>query len=166
MPRQLSCCPLYGSGCNVWQWCNVLEINSKKGHVTYFVSWYLVKRITNLTIMAKDIYYKWRQRIPDVVYFVQVNHSHPIRCFAVVKIMTSLDTWPPQKYLKQFKDCKSLLIFAFCLPWAKNSVVSIGKRFQLHGALTKEASHALRCLRCTRFLSLDCISLWFRRLLF
>ena len=55
---QLSGCRLYGSGRNGWQWRIVLEIKSETGHVTYFVSKYLVKRITNFTIPAKDIYYK------------------------------------------------------------------------------------------------------------
>ena len=45
------------AGINV-QCCNVLEINSKTGHVTFFVSQYLVKRINNFSIPAKDMYYK------------------------------------------------------------------------------------------------------------
>ena len=56
----------------------------------------------------------------------------------MVKIMT------PYKYFKRLKDRKSLLIFSFGLPWAKNSVVSMGKRFKLRGGSYQEASHVLR----------------------
>ena len=70
--------------------------------------------------------------------------------------MTSLDTWPPEKYLKRFKDWKSLLIFTFGLPWAENSVVSMGKRFKLRGGSYQEASHALEeaSFHCLRLYSL------------
>ena len=47
----------------------------------------------------------------------------------------------------RFKDWKSVLIFTFDLPGAKNSIVSKGKRFKLRGASYQEASHALTCLR-------------------
>ena len=58
------------------QGCIVLEKNSKIGHVTYFVSKYLVKRIKKkISIPAKDICCKM---ITDILYFAQVDHSHPI----------------------------------------------------------------------------------------
>ena len=35
-------------------------------------------------------------------------------------------------------------MFTFGLPWAKNRVVSMGKRFKLRGGSYQEESHALR----------------------
>ena len=46
---------------------------------------------------------------------------------------------PPLKCLKRFKDWKSLLICTFGPPRAKNHIVCIGKRFQLHGGSYQEA---------------------------
>ena len=61
-----------------------------------------------------------------------ITAAQSLRCFRInfseiaCRIKRSLVNF----LLKRFKDWKSLLVFTFGLPRVKNSVVSIGKKFQ------------------------------------